>query len=469
MTAVTRFAEWLADVSPDHGEEAYRRARDAVYDTVGCILAGRDSPSATAVRGAIAPWGEGKAAVLGTALRAPAPWAALANGTAAHAMDMDDWDIPAASHPSAVLVPALLALGEERGADGQALLDAYIAGLEVLMRTGEAVNLLHYHRGWHTTSTLGALAAAAGCARLLRLDATRAGHALSIATSMAAGFKSQFGNTIKPAHAGLAAKSGVLAACLAENGLTASAETLDSDWSILTLLAGDAAPGFAAPLDKLGAPLAILEHGLIVKRYPCCAYIHRAVDGLLSLRAEHGLSAEGMQQIRVAIPTKNKEILPFTLPKTPSEARFSMEYCLAVALDQGSLGERDFTADAITREPIRALIPKIAFAGLPVTAASSDLATEEADRVAVVDQEGREHAIEVLYPKGDPRNPLSEAELQAKFEDCARDVLTPEALRSAQSDLKDLGAQPSLIRLTEQLVGDDRTTALSSLGPLQIS
>ncbi len=468
MTAVTRFAEWLADVSPDHGEEAYRRARDAVCDTVGCILAGRDSPSASAVRATVAPWGEGKAAILGTPLRAPAPWAAFANGTAAHAMDLDDWDMPAASHPSAVLVPAVLALGEERGADGRALLDAYIAGLEVLMRTGEAVNLLHYHRGWHTTSTLGTLAAAAACARLLGLDAPRAAHALSIATSMAAGFKSQFGSTTKPAHAGLAAKNGVLAACLAESGLTASAETLDSDWSILALLAGDDAPGFAGPLSKLGAPLAILEHGLIVKRYPCCAYIHRAVDGLLSLRAEHGLTAEGLQQMRVSIPTKNKEILPFTLPKTPSEARFSMEYCLAAALDQGSLGERDFTPDAIAREAILALIPKIAFAGLPVTAASSDLATEEADRVAVVDQDGQEHSIEVLYAKGDPRNPLSEAELQAKFEDCARDILAPKALAAAQQGLMALDTQASLSRLTAQLAAND-AAAMPSLSPLQMS
>ncbi len=468
MTAVTRFAEWLASVSPAHGEEAYRRARDAVFDTVGCILAGRDSPSATAVRATIAPWGEGKAAILGTAVRAPAPWAALANGTAAHAMDLDDWDMPAASHPSAVLVPALLALGEERGADGRALLDAYIAGIEVLMRTGEAVNLIHYHRGWHTTSTLGAIAAAAGCARLLGLDATRAGHALSIATSMAAGFKSQFGSTTKPAHAGLAAKNGVLAACLAENGLTASPETLDGDWSVLALLAGQDAPGFAAPLSKLGAPLAILEHGVIVKRYPCCAYIHRAVDGLLSLRAQHGLTAETVQQVRVAIPSKNKEILPFTLPVTPSQARFSMEYCLAVALDQGRLSERDFTPEAIAREPIRSLIPKIAFTGLPVTAASSDLATEEADRVTVIGEGGAEQAIEVLYAKGDPRNPLSEAELQGKFEDCARGLLAPKALAAAQSGLMALGEQPSLTRLTAQLACDD-ATRMPKLSPLQIS
>ena len=468
MTAVTRFAEWLAGVSPDHGEEAYRRARDAVFDTVGCILAGRDSPSATAVRATITPWGEGKAAILGTAMRAPAPWAALANGTAAHAMDLDDWDMPAASHPSAVLVPALLALGEERGADGGALLDAYIAGVEVLMRTGEAVNLVHYHRGWHTTSTLGTIAAAAGCARLLGLDATRAGNALSIATSMAAGFKSQFGSTTKPAHAGLAAKSGVLAACLAENGLTASPETLDGEWSILSLLAGEQASDFAAPLAKLGAPLAIIEHGLIVKRYPCCAYIHRAVDGLLTLRERHGLTAEDVQQVRVAIPSKNKEILPFTRPETPSEARFSMEYCLAAALDEGSLSERDFTPDAIARESVRVLIPMIAFEGLPVTAKSSDLATEEADRVAVICKDGEEHAIEVFYAKGDPRNPLSEAELQAKFEDCAQGLLAPEALAAAQRDLLVLAEQPSLTRLTETLVGDD-AAPLPSISPLQIS
>ena len=172
--------------------------------------------------------------------------------------------------------------------------------------------------------------------------------------------------------------------------------------------------------------------------------------------------------MRVAIPSKNKEILPFALPETPSQARFSMEYCLAVALDQGSLSERDFTPEAVAREPIRALTPKIAFTGLPVTAASSDLATEEADRVTVIGKGGAEQAIEVLYAKGDPRNPLSEAELQAKFEDCAEGLLAPKVLAAAQSNLMALGEQPSLTRLTAQLACDD-ATRMPSLSPLQIS
>ena len=147
VTAVGSFAGWLATVSPEHGEQAYRRARDAVLDTVGCALAGSDSAPARAVQSSIGAWGTGSAAILGKSVRVPAPWAALANGTAAHALDFDDCDAPANSHPSAVLVPALLALGEERGLDGAALLDAYIVGLEVLMRVGEAINLSHYHLG----------------------------------------------------------------------------------------------------------------------------------------------------------------------------------------------------------------------------------------------------------------------------------------------------------------------------------
>jgi 2-methylcitrate dehydratase PrpD len=215
----------------------------------------------------------------------------MANGTAAHALDFDDYEDPGATHPSAVLVPALLALGEERQAPGGDLLDAYIAGLEIIVRLGAAVNLSHYHRGWHATGTLGAVGAAAAGARLLKLNVRDVGYAFGIAASMASGFKSQFGTMAKPLHAGLAAKAGVLAASLAAEGMTASAEVFDGEWSILRLMAGSEAEGFAGALRDLGDPLAIESYGLVIKPYPCCGYIHGTLDGILDLRRAEGLSA----------------------------------------------------------------------------------------------------------------------------------------------------------------------------------
>ena len=142
--------------------------------------------------------------------------AALANGTAAHALDYDDMCFVSLAHPSAPLVAAALAAAEAAGASGRALLDAYVVGFEIEARLGRAMNPRHYQRGWHCTSTLGTIGAAAAAARLLGLDATARGHALAIAASEASGLKENFGTMVKPLHAGLAARNGVLAARLAQ-------------------------------------------------------------------------------------------------------------------------------------------------------------------------------------------------------------------------------------------------------------
>ena len=147
-------------------------------------------------------------------------------------MDFDDYDLASVSHPSAVLVPALIALGEERCASGSEILDAYIVGLEVIARVGMAVNMSHYALGWHATATIGAIGAAAACARIMNLNAEEIANAISLATSMASGYKSQFGTMAKPVHAGLAAKSGVIAAAMGAAGITASSDTLDDNSEI---------------------------------------------------------------------------------------------------------------------------------------------------------------------------------------------------------------------------------------------
>jgi 2-methylcitrate dehydratase PrpD len=162
------------------------------------------------VQDAIAHDGGDACTVVGCAARASATNAALANGTAAHALDYDDVLDPSMSHPSAALVPALVALAEATGAGAPAVIDAYLVGFEVTARLGKAMNLEHYRRGWHTTLSLGSPGVAAACGRLLGLDARRMAMALSLSTSMAGGSKRQFGSMAKPLHAGLAAKNGIL-------------------------------------------------------------------------------------------------------------------------------------------------------------------------------------------------------------------------------------------------------------------
>src|SRR6266705_4214813 len=199
--------------------DARRRAAIAVCDTVSVILAGAPEAAADIIRRTIVAEARGHCRVLGTGVCASASDAALANGVAAHAHDYDDMCFVSMAHPSCALVPSILAAGELADASGSAVLDAYIAGFELECRLGLVMNPRHYHeRGWHCTSSIGTLGAAAAAARVLGLDAPATSHTLGIAASLACGLTENIGSMVKPPHAGMAARHGVMAARLAKAG-----------------------------------------------------------------------------------------------------------------------------------------------------------------------------------------------------------------------------------------------------------
>ncbi|MEE2769182.1 MAG: MmgE/PrpD family protein [Actinomycetota bacterium] len=450
MSAIRSLAKWAAEVPDDHGEEAYARARAGLIDTVACLVAGAYDPATAAVREAISGWGEGVATVVGTPKGRPAPWAALANGTAANALDFDDYDIPAVSHPSAAIVPAVMAIGEENGVTGRSLLDAYIVGIEVQMRVGEALNMSHFDKGFHSTATIGTLAATVASARLLGLDAVATGNALAIATSLAAGFKSQLGTTTIHLHTGLAAHNGVLAAGLGAAGATGSSEALDGEWGTLRLMANSDAPGFAGPLAKLGNPLAIEEFGLCVKPYPCCSYAAASIDALLSLRAEHELRPEDIVRITATIPAQNIELLKFPEPTDELEARFSMEYCLAVASLHGAVVVGDFDPVAVSREPVRNFLPRVSMEALP-EGPEPRSAGFQPETVKVELTDGRTLARTINEVRGSPALPLTETELLEKFDSCAACVPEQNDRNLLKQALLDIGALGDVRELTAHL------------------
>jgi len=256
-----RLGDFVSAAAPPATARA--RAAIAVLDTVGVTLAGVSEPAAHIVRDVVADEGSDACGVFGTRVRASIGGAALANGTAAHALDYDDMCFVSLAHPSAPLVPAALAAAEAEGLSGRAVLDAYVVGFEVEARLGRLMNPRHYQRGWHCTSTLGTIGAAAAVSRLLGLDARTAGHALAIAASEASGVKENFGTMVKPLHAGLAARNGVLAALLARRGMTASELALAGPQGFLHAMdsEGDA---LADAIADLGARWEILDTCLTV-------------------------------------------------------------------------------------------------------------------------------------------------------------------------------------------------------------
>ena len=437
-----RLAAWCAGTSRQWSAACENGARRAFIDTIAVMLAGQAEDCTVSARNAVAGWDDGPCRIIGGG-RAAAPWAALVNGTAAHALDYDDVLEPALSHPSAALVPAILALAEAQDASGADALDAFLVGFEVLARLGEAMNRVHYHRGWHTTLSLGAIGVAAACARLLRLDAERMASAISLATSMAGGSKRQFGSMAKPLHAGLAAKNGLVAAQLAAHGLAGIAEPLDGRWGYLDLMAGETAPGLAGPLAKLGGVPAMEEHGISAKAYPCCAATHRPIDALRSLNVR----PEEVASIEAAISAMAAANLRYRIPANPNEARFSLPYCLAVTLAEGMPSVASFSAGAVGRPALLPLMERVAVVIDPTQPADGPIAEgHERGTVTVRLRDGSVKEATTLVPRGHATAPLTDAELEAKFRDCAAEALPPAAVTAVLDHLSRL---PRLNRLSE--------------------
>src|SRR5919204_571687 len=255
MTATTRLAEFVVKTSlRDCPDAVLAQTRRAVLDTIGVMLAGAAEPVAQSVRAVgRLEGGVGLCTVLGTSMRTSPGWAALANGAAGHAHDFDDTNFALMGHPSVPLFAAALAAAEAETADGAALALAYVIGFEIDAALGIAVNPAHYTRGWHATSTIGTLGCAAAAARLLGLDVTQTRHALGIAASLASGLKENFGSMTKPYHAGHAAQSGVWAALLAREGLTASDTALEGHQGFVAAFGGASAPdAVRGALESLG-------------------------------------------------------------------------------------------------------------------------------------------------------------------------------------------------------------------------
>ncbi len=426
MTAIETFAQFAVEASGSSLTEADRTvAKRAFLDTIGCMLLGAGAPVTQTVIEAAKGWGNGNAPVYGTNTRLPVPWAALANGASAHAYDLDDYTYIANDHPSAVLVPALLAAATtlpKEPVAGETLLDAYLVGLEIIHRVGETVNMEHYNLGWHTTSTIGSLGAAAAVARLIGLDAQQTAMAMALTPSMNAGYNSQFGTMGKPLHAGLSAKSGIVTTSLARAGATGYLGALDGKVSFATLLVPGKDIDFGPALAKLGNPWASSEYGLGAKLYPSCGYTHRAIDAALDVHNALGIeSAEQVDTVTVSVPDFHLAILPFGVPKDPTEALFSIPYCAAVALATGGCRTADFVPEALERKDIMDLAGRIEVSPRIVKRPELNFDDDDPDTVDVRLSSGKSASATCGTPTGAPGKLLSDAELGEKFwENCQR-------------------------------------------------
>jgi 2-methylcitrate dehydratase PrpD len=381
-------AVFVARVTPP--ASARERAAVAVCDTVGVALAGASEPAARIVRATVTSDSRGPCRVLGTGDRASASDAAFANGVAVHALDYDDMCFVSMAHPSCALVPAALAAAELAEASGRAVLDACIVGFEIECRLGMVMNPRHYHaRGWHCTSSIGTLGTAAAAARVFDLPPPMVAHALGIAASLACGLKENIGTMVKPLHAGVAARNGVMAARLAQQGFTASAHAIDGPQGYLAAMDSERpASALTQAVADLGARWEILDTGISVKLYPSCAATHPPLDALLQLQRSHAFAAEDVEAIDVEVDSMTPRLLIHERPATELEAKFSMPFCAAAALVFGHPTIDTFDVARIQDARVQELIPRVTLRANPAFDAAAPLSqarvTVRLDRKSVV-------------------------------------------------------------------------------------
>ncbi len=418
-------------------------------DLLGNCLAARGEEPARIVDAVVREWGGAEAATaVGSAQRLPAPSAALVNGTLAHSLDFDDTHLPSVLHPSSAVLPAALAVAEQVGASGRAMLEAAAVGIEVTCRLGmagydeELGNSVFFERGQHATAICGAVGAAVAAGMLRGLDADALTSVIGIAASMGAGVieANRTGGTIKRVHCGWAAHAGVVAAGLARHGLTGPPTVLEGRFGFMQAFCGDQVH-IERITDGLGEEWETL--GIFFKPYPCNHFTHAGIDAALALRAS-GVVADEVRRLTLGVPAPVLRTIAEPAdekshPRSGYHAAFSGPYTVAAALlGGGGLGvfHDDFT-DAAAKDPAR----------LDVAAKVHCVADEESTAIfprqfpAVLTAEladGRTVTERVRANRGGPQRPLSEAELSAKFTGNAERSVSPDAARELAGAVWDL-------------------------------
>ena len=410
--------------------------RRCVLDGLGVTLSGVHAQCSVITRRYIKDGGmPGNVTIVGAGMKASAQQAALANGIAAHAEDYDDTQLSPApdriygllTHPTTPALSATLAVAEEVGANGRDFLTAFATALEVECKIADAINPDHYGKGHHSTGTIGVFASVAAAARLLKLSPTETRHAIGIAASKSAGLRVNFGTMTKPYHAGAAAENGIVAARLAKLGYQADPDTLDGQWGYFQVKGGGVEP--ERLMGKLGNPYTLEWPGISVKPYPCGSLTHPSLDALLDLISEHKLTVDQVQELRLC--AGNNILLPirYSDPRNELEAKFSFQYILASMMVRGRAGLREFTGEAIHDPKVRAFMPRV----LPVRDMEIEAkgAAKMFSRVEVHLKDGRVFKKDAFTSRGQPDRPMSRAELEAKFADCALGVIPEDRVTKA--------------------------------------
>jgi 2-methylcitrate dehydratase PrpD len=421
---------------------AIERARTAFIDTVGVMLAGtRSEPAALVLEMVKAEGAAPAVSVVGQSVRTSPQLAALANGVASHALDFDLTYTQ--GQLTASLIPALLPLAEATGATPAETLAAYIAGFEVISRVSRA-NPDHNGGGsWHGTGTMGAIGAAVACAKLIKVPAAKLPDVIGISVSLGAGVNANYGTMTKPLHAGQAARDGMMAALLGARGFTANPAAIEGRGGFASTFARGLAWKPEAFAD-LGQKFDLAERGFRPKRYPCGGVIHTGIDAALTIREQLGARVADIAAIKAGISKYASSRAGEQYPTNTEAAKFNLQYVVASSLVHGVPKLASFSEAAIKDEQVRALARMVAVA---IDPAFADAHEDYPTRLTVTLKDGRSIEELVVYASGTAQHPMSGAQIEEKFLDCAKEAVDDAAAKKILATLRSLGEQPSFAEL----------------------
>jgi 2-methylcitrate dehydratase PrpD len=440
MLVTERFARFAAELhrvplAPHVAHGAQR----AVTDWFASLYPGLEMPAVQVLEAALAEELDLGAASLAGGRQATVRAAALINGTAAHAAELDDSFREAMYHPGAATIAAALAMAQARRATGPQFLLAVVLGYEISTRIGIVMGREHY-RYWHNTGTMGTFGAAAAAASLLGLDEAAFAHALALAATFAAGLQQAFRSesTAKPLHAGRAAEAGVLAAQLAAGGLRGSLDVLEGEAGFGQAMG--TGPDWSPAGATLGRDFHITR--LTFKNHVGCGHNFPAIDGALALQRQHGFGHGDIERIHLGVYQSTLDIAPHVDPQTADQARFSLHYMVATALVHGSVRLAAFRPPRLQDAATRALMKRITATLDPEV--DRAFPGRRGARVTLVLRDGRRLEHLQHDRKGDPELPLSDHELEGKLLELAAPVIGEPQVRSLIARIRALATSDLL-------------------------
>ena len=412
---VTRMlARWivgsrLADIPAD----VRKSGVSSFLNWMGCAVGGSRHETLDRAIAALAPFaGPAQATILGRREHFDVMHAALLNGISSHVFDFDDTHLKTIIHPAGPIASAVLAMAEYQPLSGAELLHAFIIGVEVECRIGNAVYPAHYDIGWHITGTAGVFGAAAAVGKMLGLDEQQMTWALGIAGTQSAGFREMFGTMCKSFHPGRAAQNGIASALLAKQNFTSSNRVLEAPRGFAHVMS------VARDFDEITRDLGTVWETALnsYKPFACGIVIHPSIDGCIQLRNEHGLKAEDIAKIDLIVDPLVLELTGKKTPQTGLEGKFSVYHSCAAAIIYGAAGEKEY-GDAIVRDG------RVITLRDKVSAVAQESIREDEALLTVTLNDGRVLKKHVEHAIGSLERPMDEKALVAKFDDLARDVL----------------------------------------------